>query len=132
VALLETEPFDVELDDDGEIRIDGDGLHLVSGLPAVAQLIRIAILLFLGEWFLNLEKGMPWFQEILGQKFDAALIRQRLSERILAVPGVAEILSVAVSFDSESRAVTVDWEVRAAFGGTVAGTTTTTIGGTSG
>jgi hypothetical protein len=130
--VLETEPLDVELDDDGEIHIDEEGLRLVSGAQAVAQLIRIAILLFLGEWFLNLEKGMPWFQEILGQKFDPVLIRQRLSERILAVPGVAEIMSVAVSFDPDSRAVTVDWEVRAAFGGTVSGSTTTTIGGTSG
>lgn len=132
MPYLETDPLDIACDDDHDLLVDAEGLHLISGLPGVAQLIRIAILLFLGEWFLNLEVGMPWFQEILGQKFDAALIRQRLSERISKIPAVAEIISIAVSFDADARAVSIDYEVRVDWGDTLSGTVTKTIGGSSG
>lgn len=131
MPYLETDPLDLAFGADNHLQLDGDGLHFISGLSGVAQLIRIAILLFLGEWFLNLDAGMPWHQEILGQKFDAALIRQRLTERISKVPAVAAIVSVSVSFDSEARAVAVDYEVRTDWGDTLTGTVSKPIGGTS-
>ena len=118
MALLETDPLDVEVDDDGDILVDEDGLHLIAGLPGVAQLCRIAMLLFLGEWFLNLNRGMPWFQEILGEKYDEGLLRSRLAEQLLTVPGVTEVISITLAFDPLTRGVSVTWAVRTLFGDT--------------
>jgi hypothetical protein len=115
MALLSTDPLDIRLDENWDLFIGPNGLELISGIDGVAQLIGIAIKLFLGEWFLNLKRGMPWFQEIFGGKYDEGLIRRRLSEAIANVPGVSEVLSLVISFDGETRAVSVEWEVRVKF-----------------
>jgi hypothetical protein len=118
VALLETDPLDVALDPDGDILIDADGLHFVGGAEGVAQLIRIGIRLFRAEWYLNLEEGMPWFEEILGEKFNEDLTRQRLKEVILSRPGVLEILQLTIVPPGKDRALSVTCAVRTVFGNT--------------
>ena len=116
MALLESDPLDLKLDTDGDILIDGDGLQLVSGLEGVAQLCQIALRLFKGEWFLNLDKGMPWFQEILGEKFDEGLIRHRVTDVLLAVPGVKSIATLSVTQSGPDILITSS--VTTAFGDT--------------
>ena len=116
MAFLETDPLDVQLDEDGDILIDEDGLHLTSGIEAVAQLCSIAVKLFKGEWFKDLDKGVPWFQEILGEKFDKILVEARLTETLVSVPGVVEVLSLDASFDRATRRVVVSGAVRTEFG----------------
>lgn len=122
MALLETDYLDARLDDDGDVYIGADGGEWISGIDGVAQLVRIAIQLFKEEWFLNLDAGMPWMQEILGQKYDEALLRQRLLEQILKTPGVVEVLLLEVSFDASTRTLSVRHELRTEFGDTEADT----------
>lgn len=116
MALLETDPLDVELDEDGDALIDEEGLHLIGGIEGVAQLCLIALRLFLEEWFQNLEVGMPWFQEILGEKYDEPLIRRRVIETLLGVTGVVGVLTLAITF--ENRNVRITASVRTLFGDT--------------
>ncbi len=116
MPLLETDPLDVQMDADGDIDLDEDGLHLISGINAVAQLCLIAMRLFKEEWFLNLDKGMPWYQEILGEKYDEALIRRRAAETLLSVEGVKGIASLAMEFENNN--VSITWAVQTEFGDT--------------
>lgn len=115
--MLETDPIDILLDDDGDLLIDGDGLHFSSGLQGVAQAVRIRLRLFAGEWFLNLDAGVPWW-EILGEKPNDVLLRQRLIEAIRGTPGVVEVLQLAIAWDGPRRRVTVTYALRTAFGDT--------------
>lgn len=116
-TLLSTDRLDVAVDEDGDILIDSDGLHFVSGLEGVAQLCRIALRLYKEEWFANLDVGMPWFQEILGEKYDEQAIRRRCIETLLGVPGVISINSAVVTFSG--RKVSLTWSVKTQFGDTV-------------
>lgn len=116
-TLLEDDPLDAAFDDDGDLDLEG-GAKFTSGIEGVTQLVGIAIKLFKEEWFLNLDKGMPWFQEILGEKYDEVNARRRLSEKILAVPGMVEIISLEMSFDATTRKMSVTHELRTQFGDT--------------
>ena len=129
MALLETDPLDVALDADGDILIDADGLHFVSGIDGVAQLVKIAVRLFKAEWYLDIEAGMPWFEEILGEKFDDALTRQRLNEVILGVPGVVEIRQLTIVPPTKDRDLSVTYALRTAFGDTEPITVTLPLNG---
>jgi hypothetical protein len=116
MGLLSTDPLDAELDTaTGDLIIDEQGIRFISGIPAVAQLIGIALRLFRGEWFMNEEAGVPWFQDILGQKYDEAMLRRRLSDEILTLPPVQSISLLSIARDAAARTVTVSGEVVVAF-----------------
>lgn len=110
-----TRPIDLLLDSDGDLVIDSD-VHFSTGVNAVAQGIRIRLQNFKGEWFLDLDDGVPYYQDILGQKYDQNKVRDAFRDAILATPGVEELLKLEVSFDGQTRTLSVEWEVRAATG----------------
>lgn len=106
---------DLELDGDGDLVVDRDA-HFTTGLDAVAQGIRIRVQMFEGEWFLDLDTGIPYYQDILGQKFNEVKIRAAFREEILAAPGVGALLELAVTFDNATRILSVTWKVQSSFG----------------
>ncbi len=113
--MLATDPIDFLLDDDGDLVIP---LQFSRGLPAVAQGIRCRVLLFRDEWFLDLDAGVPYYQDLLGQRFNAARARSIFRDAILSAPGVLELLSLEVSFDAGARLLSVRWKVSTVFGDT--------------
>ena len=122
MTLLATDPLDLALDPaTGDLALDANGSpYMICGLPGVAQLIRIALGMFQGEWFLDLSTGMPWVQSILGSKYNNAQMLNIFRSTILAVTGVAGLASLTASFDGQTRMMTVNFEAVAVFGGTVA------------
>ncbi len=115
MALLESDPRDLLLGPDGDLVV-GTDLQWSRGLQAIAQSCRIALLMFAGEWFLDLEAGIPYFDEILGFRSTAA--RLEFLAALRAVDGVTEVTTLELSFDSATRALTITWAVSTAFGDT--------------
>jgi len=72
----------------------------LSDLPAVAQIIRQMLLLFVGEWYEDLTVGLPLFQEILGVASTSAGVALTLRKRILAAPFVIGLQNVNISYTS--------------------------------
>lgn len=117
-----TTGFDLELDPDtGDLVIDED-VHLTTGIDSVVQDALINLRLFRGEWFLDLDEGVPYFERIdsgvteaealLGQKFDEGKARDAIRDALIATNGVVEIVFLNVSFDRSTRVLTVTWQVR--------------------
>lgn len=131
IVYLETDKLDVRLNEDGSVYVGPNGFEFVSGLIGVAQLVTIAIRMFLGEWFLNLDKGMPWFQEILGKKDAEDILRRRLAETALGVPAVIGIISLTLELDGQTRRATGSMVVRTQFGDTPPDLIKFSIGGSS-
>lgn len=107
--------IDLELDGDGDLIVVGDA-RLTVGPNAVAQGIRRRLQTFRGEWFLDLDFGVPYFQDLLGPKFNAAKARAAFREAIEGSPGVDELLELKVRFESSTRRLYVDWIVLTTFG----------------
>lgn len=108
----------------GDIVITGGALQWTSGQAAIGQSCRIAMQLFQGEWFLNLSLGIPYWQSILGQKPAVAIAAARIAfnAALLGVDGVVKVTKLNVTFDSTTRAMSVDWQVTTIFGDTPADT----------
>ena len=61
---------------------------------------------FEGEWFLNSEHGLPYFQDILGSKnLDLNILESILREQILDVQGIKEILETSIDYNETERQV---------------------------
>lgn len=83
-------------------------------VDVVAQRLRIRLLTFRGEWFLDTGYGVPYFQRILGHKIkksDVDLIFQR---EILAENGVKELTFFESTF--ENRKYTLSFRVKVTTG----------------
>lgn len=80
----------------GDLVHDGRRVQFVSGADAVAQELRTRLAFFQGEWFLDEEFGIPYFQSILGQKNALAAVRQIFRAAILETPGVATLNNLAL------------------------------------
>jgi hypothetical protein len=126
--MLETDPLDIALDDDGDLDVlRAAATDLVAGLEGIAQLCRIAVLTFMGEWFANLDEGVDYFGLILGQPFRENVIRAEFRRVLLTVPGVTEVLSVVTTFDAATRVLSVNWRTRTVFGDTPVDTLTQVV-----
>mgnify|MGYP002651094048 FL=1 len=63
----------------------------------VQQRLFIMLRTFMGEWFMDTQHGIPYFQRILGRKTPKAAVDRIFQEKILAEQGVAEIVSFTSS-----------------------------------
>lgn len=73
----------------------------------VAQRLSENLSFFLGEWFLDLREGIPYWDHIIGAKPDLGLIESLYRSAILGTPGVGAITALQIAFDRASRALSV-------------------------
>jgi len=78
---------------------------------AVGQGVKHRLRLFLGEYFLDVGDGSPWFQSILG-KAPQDVAEVAIKQRILTAPGVDFIRRFSFDSDREARRLRLDVTVR--------------------
>lgn len=84
---------------------------------AVGQAAMTRMLLWVGEWFLNIDEGTPYMQGILGKKSkeEASITIQ---ERLLGTQGLTDLNNFEGILDPETRGMTVDVEIDTIYGPT--------------
>lgn len=80
----------------------------------VAQRLRIRLLSFQEEWFLDQEYGVPYFQRLLGQKPTKSATDLIFQQEILDVNGVKEITYFSSTF--QNRIYSLSFRVRVVTG----------------
>ena len=74
--------------------------------------------LFRGEWFLDLEAGVPYYQDILGQDFNQDEILDIFRPVILGIEDVQELLVLTATENTQTRIATITFQTRTTFGDT--------------
>lgn len=114
------EPRDLLVDANNDLVVVNGDLVLARGVDAVAQECRIAVQIFAEEWFLDLDAGIRYLQDILARSAAgiALVAKREYRDELLKVDGVLEILRLDAVFDAATRTLTVTWQVRTALGNT--------------
>lgn len=73
--------------------VNGECPVVTDPIGRVMQRLKIKLLTFRGEWFHNVDYGVPYWQEILGQKTTKSRVDVIFQEAILEEQGVVEIIS---------------------------------------
>lgn len=109
--------------EEDELRIGGDYTwgqsernYLVDSPTAVAQAVLTRLKLWQGEWFLNLQEGVPYLQQILGHPPGANVPDSAIRARILGTPYVTRLTDWASTYDPNNRNFTVSCKLFTAFG----------------
>lgn len=86
--------------------IQGNGQAcFLADLDAMVQIVRSRLLLFKGEWFLNLNDGLPMFNGMLGSSGSVRniqIITNMVVVRIKSTPYVIDVDNVAAAFQARS------------------------------
>jgi len=102
-----------------DFRINNGDIALVKGEDAVVQQIRTTLRTQLGEWFLNINFGLPYYSltptdindnanpGILGGNLSAAEIQSHLIAATLQVPGVITVDEFIINESFSDRNVFV-------------------------
>ena len=97
------------------IIVDKD-LVLINNAERVAQQIKITLLAFLGEWFLDQRFGVPYLESIMIKNPNMAFIRGILRGKILEVPDVKSVDALSTQLNVKTRTLTVSYEASTAYG----------------
>ena len=95
--------------------------RVISGPEQITQAVNIHLRTWIGEWFLDLDHGVPYLSEVLGKR-RPEMVEAVLRQHILGVRGVRSISAFRLRIDPTTRLATATWE-----GETDAGTANGTV-----
>ncbi len=84
---------------------------------APGQAVKTRLLLWLGEWFLDIESGTPYMQGILG-KHSLAVADMTIQDRAVRTLGITNIPKYESEIDANTRTMTVAFSVDTIYGPT--------------
>lgn len=109
--------MDLLLDRRGEVNdlVFVNGVTPITGdlVDVVTQRLYIRLRSFLGEWWINVEYGVPWLERVLGHKINKSSVDMIIQEQILLENGVEQITAFSSTYDNPSRVYSCSFRVRA-------------------
>ena len=103
--------MNIQLDASNNYVFVGNRVPIIDGADYVEQKLRTKLRLFLGEWFLDLDKGVPYFQDILKKQTSLRVISGIFKDQILGTPGVIELREFVIDYIDETRDFTLKFTV---------------------
>ena len=101
----------------GDIYLDSTGRMVWEEESTEAQLrarVNQALLMIKGEWYQDLNQGVPYLEYALGVKNPSIQrIQTMIANALSKVPGVAGVLYVRVGLDNVTRESTIDYAIQA-------------------
>ena len=98
---------DIALDTDGDLLIENNSLVLARDDDAIVQQLIIRFKFVLGEWFLDIRLGVPYFGEILIKNPDLSRVRGIFRQIIETTPGIKSLESFSLDVEGVTRKATV-------------------------
>ena len=102
--------LDLLLDDNGVVLRGGDWAFAIDR-EGIQQRISQVLKTIAGEWFLDLDYGLPYFEQILVKNPNLPSVQDIFRRAILSVKGVSSVERLTLSLDTTSRTLTVSWVV---------------------
>lgn len=99
-----------KLDADNDLAVENNRFVLLSGSDAIGQNQKTNLKMYFGEWFLDTEIGVPWFQAILGKGSNPAVVDALLKNAIANTPGTISIEDFSLDLDETTRELTLEYE----------------------
>lgn len=87
--------------------MESGDLVLTQGQDTIQQHLISRLRSFRQEWFLNLDEGVPYFQEVLKKNPNPKIIDAIFKDVIVNTDGVIELTEFDLKFDTEARKLLV-------------------------
>lgn len=95
---------------------DKHTIWAINGADKVAQQIKITLLAFFGEWFLDVTFGVPYLEEILVKNPRIATVETILRAHINAVPHVIRLETFILDWNRQTRTLSLNFVAQTDYG----------------
>lgn len=102
--------MDLKLNAGHDLAVEKTSAVLVDGAARIRQQVKVTLLTWLGEYFLDTTFGVPYLESILVKKPSRTEIEAVLRSRINDVPGVSRVNTMQLTIDRERRSLQVVFE----------------------
>lgn len=99
-----------------DLIIDNGDLIVIDNAERVAQQIKIQLLTWAGEWFLDTRHGVPYLDYILVKNPNMELISSIFREQIMSVDDVDSVNSLEINYNAQTRTMEVEYEASTTYG----------------
>ena len=105
-----------------DLVIENGDIQFVEDIDALLQRLRIKFQTFLGEFFPDINIGLPYLKEddegrqILGKEVDPADVEDIFKDKILETNGIVSLRKFRFELDSLTRVATLEFEAESTFG----------------
>lgn len=101
---------------EGDLALENGNFVFIDGSKLVRQTILARFRFFLGEWFLDVREGVPYYRDVLVKSPDRSIVRSIFEQVLAGTPGVLAVLSFDLVFDAEARTIRFAFEVQSTDG----------------
>lgn len=100
--------MDIALDADGDIDLSSGDARLCDGLEAIAQHLKVRLRFIRGEWHLNTDEGVPYFEEIFEVGADLRVVESIIRRVVLGTAGITAITTMRLAPDYATRELAIE------------------------
>ena len=99
----------------GDVVVDNGDLVLVDGLDRVIQQVKITLKFFKGEYGLDTNQGVPYYEDILEKNPDLIVVTSDIRDAILSVEEVTSVDNIQLEYDAD-RHLTLSCLIHSTYG----------------
>jgi len=108
--------LDLKLDSTHDIDLSSYGLKLINDLDRLEQKIKIVLLFFFAEWFLDTTIGIKYHEVIFVANPNLTLIDSLFKAAILEIDEIQELVAYDSVFDKTNRSFSLTFTVKSNIG----------------
>lgn len=99
-----------------DLAIESSDLRFVEGRDEMLQNLKIRLLFIGGEWFLDTEAGVPYFDEVWIKNPDPALVDDIFKSVILETEGIVDLVEFNSEYNTLTRKYTLSFKANSIYG----------------
>lgn len=108
---------DLQLDNiTHDLKTETFDLSLIDKSEKVKQNLKIRLLFFINDWYLDTLEGIPYFENIYDKNISLTEVDNIIKSVILDTQDVNEIISYTSNLNLQTRKFSVDFKVNTTFG----------------
>ncbi len=93
-----------------DIELSNERMTLVDGNEAIAQHLRVRLQFFLGEWFLDISEGIPFFREVFTKITSQTVVRSIFRQVIVETPGISQVSEFNFQYNPLTREANLQFD----------------------
>lgn len=99
-----------------DLQVVNYDLKLNTGNALVQQRLKQSLWFFLGEWYLDITDGVPYYRDILVKAPVQITVESILKSTILETPDVLELTQFDLDYTNAPRELGLNFTVKTTFG----------------